>query len=310
MPLLRGDELAGVFELFSSRTYAFGDREERALEALAQHTLKSLQLAAEPMELPVDEVEASSVVAEAEDVGGEEQGEVGTAEDGLSAPAYKRRDVNWIWTAAVLASAALLAVAVIVPSQWRKASPRSGTLPAAVSSGSSGGEANSSPSPAPHGTTGNTTKPATSNLQKVWSRESSDIDSIPAGSLSVYSEGKEVFHQAASGVGDAQQGTKESTAAETVIELSPAPDAAIVLKRVAPEYPAEARTQHIQGPVVLDVQIGAGGDVESVQVVSGSQALSGAASDAMKQWKFKPRTVDGVAQEMRTRVTLIFRLPR
>jgi TonB family protein len=61
---------------------------------------------------------------------------------------------------------------------------------------------------------------------------------------------------------------------------------------------------------VLDVQIGAGGDVESVQVVSGSQALSGAASDAMKQWKFKPRTVDGVAQEMRTRVTLRFRLPR
>jgi TonB family protein len=146
-------------------------------------------------------------------------------------------------------------------------------------------------------------------LQNVGSRESSDIDSIPAGSLSVYSEGKEVFHQA-SGVGDAQQGTKESTAAETVIELSPAPDAAIVLKRVAPEYPAEARTQHIQGPVVLDVQIGAGGDVESVQVVSGSQALWGAASDAMKQWKFKPRTVDGVAQEMRTRVTLRFRLPR
>src|SRR5258708_12916024 len=58
MPLLNGDELAGVFEIFSSRTYAFGDREDRALEALAHQTLQSLQLAPAPLPPPPEDLAA------------------------------------------------------------------------------------------------------------------------------------------------------------------------------------------------------------------------------------------------------------
>jgi TonB family protein len=49
MPLLRGTELVGAFELFSSRVAAFGDRDERTLEALAARTLKNLTRAAQTL---------------------------------------------------------------------------------------------------------------------------------------------------------------------------------------------------------------------------------------------------------------------
>lgn len=49
MPLLRGDELVGLFELFSSLPQAFGERDEHTLEALAVRVLSSLERAAQPL---------------------------------------------------------------------------------------------------------------------------------------------------------------------------------------------------------------------------------------------------------------------
>src|ERR1700733_6435 len=52
MPLLREDELVGLFELFSSRPHAFGERDERTVEALATRVLNNLDRAAQPLPLP------------------------------------------------------------------------------------------------------------------------------------------------------------------------------------------------------------------------------------------------------------------
>ena len=51
MPLSRGETLLGVIELFSSQPYAFGVRDERTLEVLADRTLNNLDSAAHPLEL-------------------------------------------------------------------------------------------------------------------------------------------------------------------------------------------------------------------------------------------------------------------
>jgi TonB family protein len=51
LPLLRGSELAGLLEVFSSRPAAFGDRDEHALEVLGQRILKNLDRASEPLSL-------------------------------------------------------------------------------------------------------------------------------------------------------------------------------------------------------------------------------------------------------------------
>lgn len=93
---------------------------------------------------------------------------------------------------------------------------------------------------------------------------------------------------------------------------SPARDKEVdssLLYRVEPEYPEAAREQNIQGAVVLEVHIGADGAVQEVRVASGPPLLAQAASDAVKQWKFKPRLVNGSPVEMQTSVTLNFRLP-
>ena len=48
LPLLRNNDLVGVFEVFSPRPSAFGQRDERALQELAQRALKNLQWASKP----------------------------------------------------------------------------------------------------------------------------------------------------------------------------------------------------------------------------------------------------------------------
>ncbi len=48
MPLIRGEKLLGLFELFSSQPQAFGERDERTLEALAARIFSTLERAALP----------------------------------------------------------------------------------------------------------------------------------------------------------------------------------------------------------------------------------------------------------------------
>jgi TonB family protein len=66
MPLLRGTELVGVFELFSSLPGAFGERDERTLEALAGRILNNLMLSSRevvvepPLERPLEPPPAPS----------------------------------------------------------------------------------------------------------------------------------------------------------------------------------------------------------------------------------------------------------
>jgi protein TonB len=78
--------------------------------------------------------------------------------------------------------------------------------------------------------------------------------------------------------------------------------------KVEPEYPHEARARGVQGEVLLDVLVGADGNVEDVTVVSGHPLLNDAALDAVKQWKFEPVEVDGVPAEADTKIRVTFSL--
>lgn len=83
---------------------------------------------------------------------------------------------------------------------------------------------------------------------------------------------------------------------------------ALLLKKVNPKYPKDARKQHIQGTVSLRVQVSKDGDVVSTQVISGDPALTQAAIDAVKQWKFKPYLLNGHALEVDTQLLVNFTL--
>ena len=82
----------------------------------------------------------------------------------------------------------------------------------------------------------------------------------------------------------------------------------MVVKRVNPEYPPEARKGRIQGMVVMHAIISKTGDVARLDLVSGDPALAPAAIDAVKQWKYKPYLLNGNAIEVDTQVTVNFTL--
>jgi len=96
----------------------------------------------------------------------------------------------------------------------------------------------------------------------------------------------------------------------SIYELSPEAASGSLLHRVEPEYPQEALQQRIQGPVALGVRIGRDGTVQKTELISGERLLADAAIAAVKQWRFKPRVVNGQRVEMQTTITLNFRLPR
>ena len=61
-----------------------------------------------------------------------------------------------------------------------------------------------------------------------------------------------------------------------------------ITHRVDPAYPPMAKQMHITGKATVDVVVDAGGGVEKVNIISGNPMLTGAAVNAVKQWKFEP----------------------
>jgi protein TonB len=79
-----------------------------------------------------------------------------------------------------------------------------------------------------------------------------------------------------------------------------------LIYRVEPTYPPVAQEAHIQGAVVLAALIDRGGNVQSLQLVSGHPLLVRAAIDAVKQWRYQPLLVNGQPIEVETTVTVNF----
>jgi len=78
--------------------------------------------------------------------------------------------------------------------------------------------------------------------------------------------------------------------------------------KVLPEYPHEAKENRIQGEVRLQVIIDRQGRVRDVKTVAGHPYLVPAATDAVKQWRYKPYLLNGEAVEVETIVTVNFNL--
>jgi TonB family protein len=84
---------------------------------------------------------------------------------------------------------------------------------------------------------------------------------------------------------------------------------AVLIRKVTPSYPEQARLQGITGSVVIDATIAANGSVRKVKVITGPPLLATAAAAAIREWRYTPGILDGKAVETEQRVTLNFRLP-
>jgi TonB family protein len=84
--------------------------------------------------------------------------------------------------------------------------------------------------------------------------------------------------------------------------------AAMIIKRIPPEYPPLARQTRISGTVRLHVIIGKDGTVQQLEVLSGHPLLLQASLDAVKQWTYRPTLLNGHPVEVDTTIDVIFAL--
>jgi TonB family protein len=82
----------------------------------------------------------------------------------------------------------------------------------------------------------------------------------------------------------------------------------LLVTKVPPQYPQEAKDQGIQGVVVMKVTVDKEGNVENIQLMSGHPLLVPPAIEAVKQWKYKPYLVNGTPVEVETQVRVTFTL--
>lgn len=83
-------------------------------------------------------------------------------------------------------------------------------------------------------------------------------------------------------------------------QLPQAEAMALVVTKVAPEYPELAKQLKLAGTVEVEATIGENGLVESVKPLNGNPVLTRTAADALRKWKFKPLVQDGSAVKFQT----------
>jgi len=78
-----------------------------------------------------------------------------------------------------------------------------------------------------------------------------------------------------------------------------------LLNAVAPEYPEEAKAEHISGTVLLHVVINTDGSVQLVEYVSGPPLLKDSTINAVRQWRYKPTLLNGYPSEVDSTVSVL-----
>lgn len=111
------------------------------------------------------------------------------------------------------------------------------------------------------------------------------------------------------GVIDAPPGTTLGSVPERV-RVSAGVERLLLQSMVDPVYPPDAKAQRIQGIVILKVTIDRQGNVHDVEIIGGPMILAAAATDAVKQWKYRPYLLNATPVEVESEVQVNFSLPR
>lgn len=84
--------------------------------------------------------------------------------------------------------------------------------------------------------------------------------------------------------------------------------AAKLIKQVIPQYPALARQARISGTVRLQGLIAKDGTIKDLQLISGHPLLVQAALQAVRQWVYRPTTLNGEVVEVAAPIDVVFTL--
>lgn len=294
-PLVDRQKLIGVIQVFASWPDAFGKREITAMQVLAGRIAENNREAEAgipmPGPIPASAAEPAQTMDEPiiEDQSHDEQ-QAEPEEATAEVPEPRKRFDIWGTVLVVLVIATALALGLAIG--WRRAAEftKRSAYP---------GTSSPSTSPVTEATTAATQNVAPAEPVSSSAKDAS-VDVLapvkpapPVGGLVVTENGKVVYR---------------SSSEEPKASISH-PATRALIHKVKPEYPAEARAQNVQGPVVLDVQVLSDGTVGTIVVVSGDPLLARSAVDAVKRWRYQPESANGQGVESQTRITVRFTLP-
>jgi protein TonB len=194
----------------------------------------------------------------------------------------------------------------VLPGSTAEASPApSSTGPSSPSSVSAPASTTPSAQPsAPVARPAAPTRPAGASGQS-----SAQTQTVPSGNSGGIPSS--LKSQIASSTPDAS-GAMPAEAAMSSIEPVNLPETAalgLLTQPVDPVYPDAAKASRQKGSVVLQVLIGRDGAVQDAKFLQGSLVFARAAIDAVKQWRFKPYSINGRAVSVQSVITLNFKPP-
>jgi TonB family protein len=92
------------------------------------------------------------------------------------------------------------------------------------------------------------------------------------------------------------------------VKVSSGVTTGLLIKKVSPIYPDDARAAYIQGTVVLRAEISKAGDITDLELVDGPIELAGSAVAAVRQWKYKPYLLLGQPVTVDTQIQVNYQL--
>ena len=348
VPLLQGERLVGVFEIFSPVPQAFSDHDIQALYALSWQVIDHLALPSEVelrQPLALDAINVSEIENEPEPSADFPShsllfgslvppAEASQDESGQGAESYPQ--FKMMQTPAKERRTTLLAIAVIVMALilgWVLGRGRPKNAPA-VPPPQTKQQPVTPPAeavPRPRGdfeVTPPQEQPAAADAVAVPAepeeqaapkqpsprKSSKSSPSAPASNgLVIYKQGKIIFQsgpESQQAAADAGSAASDQSSSTPPVEIPAATANTYIVHRVEPEYPESALAQRVQGDVVLQAVVDDDGSVQQLRVVSGDSRLLTAAIDAVRRWEFRPYAPNGQATRFATRITVNFALPQ
>ncbi len=99
----------------------------------------------------------------------------------------------------------------------------------------------------------------------------------------------------------------ESSAKTATVQVPAEVMQRLLVHRVEPVYPPQAKKDGLEGVIALDVVVGSDGSVVSMHALNGPEILARAAMDALRWWRFEPYRVNGEPAAAETTLAVEFK---
>jgi len=83
----------------------------------------------------------------------------------------------------------------------------------------------------------------------------------------------------------------------------------VLVHKVMPVYPPEARQTHAQGIVVIEGTVTEQGQLADLKLMSGPTVLANSAMEAVRKWRYTPYILNGKAIRKSVRISISFLAP-